>query len=50
MRTPAGNMTDLFGESFDAKHLAATFCSMPLLQWTLEVLGLLLSLHSYHKP
>jgi len=23
-----------FGESLDAKHLAETFCSMPLLQWT----------------
>ena len=28
----------LFGKSLDAKHLAETFCSMPLLQWTLEAL------------
>ena len=26
------------GESLDAKHLAETFCSMPLLQWTPEAL------------
>jgi hypothetical protein len=39
-----------FGESLSAKHLAETFCSMPLLQWTQEALCLLLSLHSCHKP
>jgi len=32
MRTPAANMADFFfGESLYAKHLAETFCSMPLL-------------------
>ena len=38
MRTPAANMADFSGESLDAKHLAETFCSMPLLQWTPEAL------------
>jgi len=39
-----------FGESLDAKHLAETFCSMPLLQWIPEAICLLLLLHSCHKP
>ena len=50
MRTPAASMAGLFGESLDAKRLAETFCSMPLLQWTPEALYLLLSLHSCQKP
>jgi len=50
MRTPAANMSDLFGESLGAKHLAEIFCIMPLLQWTPEARCLLLSLHSFHKP
>ena len=29
---------NFFGKSLDAKHLAETFCSMPLLQWTPEAL------------
>ena len=49
MRTPTVNMADFFGESLDARHLAETFCSVPLLQWTLEALRLLLSLHSCHN-
>jgi len=39
-----------FGKSLDAKHLAETFCSMPLLQWTPEALCLLLSLDYPCKP
>ena len=48
LRTPTANIADFFGESLDAKHLAETFYGMPLLQWTLETLYLLLSLHSCH--
>ena len=48
IRTPAASMADLFGESLDAKHLAETFCSMPV---TADPGGTLLpSLHSCHKP
>jgi hypothetical protein len=49
MKTPAANVADFFGESLDAKHLAENLCSMPLLQWILEALCLLLSLHSCYK-
>jgi hypothetical protein len=40
----------VFGESLDAKHLADTFRSMPLLQWTPEAHCLLLWIHSCRKP
>jgi hypothetical protein len=42
-----------FGESLDAKHLAETFCSMPLLQWTPEELccyhSILVISHNHHE-
>ena len=53
MRTPAANMADFSGESLDSKHLAETFCSMTLLQWTSEALCcyhlILVISHNHHE-
>jgi len=51
--TGCDTCADLFGESLDAKHLAETFCSMPLFHWTTEALCcyrfILVMSHNHHE-
>ena len=54
MRTLASNMAEFFfGDCLDTKHLAETFCSMPLLQWAPEALccyhSILVISHNHHE-